>query len=190
MIVTYEAIWRSCDKFLSRQNQVSPIRRRRSRPTNVEIASKFKQEVLTSVNQCILQLGFRILDDEAYDCLLNYPWPGNVRELRNAIESALLTARDGITTVNDLPPEIGAPTAAASSGSVQALCDPPSPPVPRVRSLEMAEAESIRFAIKQCHGNLTQVAAQLGIAKSTLYEKIKKYQLRHELGTRRSGRSV
>ncbi|MGF6598408.1 transcriptional regulator of acetoin/glycerol metabolism [Paraburkholderia sp. GAS448] len=135
-------------------------------------------------------LGGIVFDNEAYDRLLNYPWPGNVRELRNAIEGALLTARDGIITVNDLPPEIGAPTAAGSPGAVQAACDPPSPSIQRVRSLEMAEAESIRFAIQQCQGNLTQVAAQLGIAKSTLYEKVKKYQLTHELGTRRSGRSV
>jgi transcriptional regulator of acetoin/glycerol metabolism len=129
-------------------------------------------------------------DDESYDRLLNYPWPGNVRELRNAIESALLTARGGTITVNDLPPEIGAPTAAGSPDAVPVSCDPPSPSIQRVRSLEMVEAESIRFAIQQCQGNLAQAAAQLGIAKSTLYEKIKKYQLTHELETRRSGKSV
>ncbi|MFM0027351.1 sigma-54-dependent Fis family transcriptional regulator [Paraburkholderia madseniana] len=135
-------------------------------------------------------LGGIVFDDEAYDSLLNYPWPGNVRELRNAIEGALLTARDGIITANDLPPEIGAPTAVGSPDALLAASDPPSPSIRRVRSLEMTEAESIRFAIQQCQGNLTQVAAELGIAKSTLYEKIKKYQLTHELGTRRSGRSV
>jgi transcriptional regulator of acetoin/glycerol metabolism len=136
-------------------------------------------------------LGETVFDDAAYDRLLNYPWPGNVRELRNAIEGALLMAVDGIITVNALPPEIGALTADGSTDAVQAApCDPPSLSIQRVCSLETAEAESIRFAIQQSQGNLTQVAAQLGIAKSTLYEKIKKYQLTHERGTKRnSGRS-
>jgi transcriptional regulator of acetoin/glycerol metabolism len=49
----------------------------------------------------------------------------------------------------------------------------------------MEEAESIRVAIQQSRGNLTQVAAQLGIAKSTLYQKIRKYALMKDLGTTR-----
>jgi transcriptional regulator of acetoin/glycerol metabolism len=135
-------------------------------------------------------LGELVFDDEAYECLLNYRWPGNVRELRNAIEGALLTARDGIITVNDLPPEIGTPPiAAGSAGAVPVACYPRSASVQRVPSLEMAEAESIRFAIQQCQGNLTLTAAQLGIAKSTLYEKIKKYQMTDELRLMRSGRA-
>jgi transcriptional regulator of acetoin/glycerol metabolism len=52
----------------------------------------------------------------------------------------------------------------------------------KVRSLEMAEAESIRFAIQQSQGNLTQAAAQLGIAKSTLYQKLRKYAIVRDLG--------
>jgi transcriptional regulator of acetoin/glycerol metabolism len=49
----------------------------------------------------------------------------------------------------------------------------------------MAEAEAIRLAIQQSDGNLTQVAIQLGIAKSTLYQKIKKYGLTQDLGATR-----
>jgi DNA-binding NtrC family response regulator len=44
-------------------------------------------------------------------------------------------------------------------------------------SLRMAEAEYIRQALARHRGNLTQAAAQLGIAKSTLYEKLRRYDL-------------
>jgi len=130
-----------------------------------------------------------VFDDVAYECLLNYTWPGNVREMRNAIEGAVLMARDGIMTVAELPPEIGA--LAVSPGGVRDTASSGLSALARqkVRSLEMAEAESIRFAIQQSQGNLTQAAAQLGIAKSTLYQKIRKYALAHDLGiTRRVSR--
>jgi len=124
-----------------------------------------------------------VLDDEAYEQLLNYDWPGNVRELRNVIEGAVLIARDGIIAVDDLPPEIRDAACADSRGV--ASSDGHSLPLPRVPSLEMAEAEAIRLAIQQSDGNLTQVAIQLGIAKSTLYQKIKKYGLSQDLGATR-----
>jgi transcriptional regulator of acetoin/glycerol metabolism len=130
-----------------------------------------------------------VFDDVAYECLLNYTWPGNVREMRNAIEGAVLMARDGIMTVAELPPEIAA--SAVSPGGVRDTASSGLSALARqkVRSLEMAEAESIRFAIQQSQGNLTQAAAQLGIAKSTLYQKIRKYALAHDLGiTRRVSR--
>jgi transcriptional regulator of acetoin/glycerol metabolism len=118
-----------------------------------------------------------VFDDVAYRCLLNYTWPGNVREMRNVIEGAVLMARDGTITVAELPPEIG--VCAAASPELSALASQ------KIRSLEMAEAESIRFAIQQCQGNLTEAAAQLGIAKSTLYQKIRKYALVRDLGVSR-----
>jgi transcriptional regulator of acetoin/glycerol metabolism len=124
-----------------------------------------------------------VIDDEAHECLLNYDWPGNVREMRNAIEGAVLMARDGIIAMDDLPPEIRAAAPADSQRTA-----PPaghSLPLQKIPSLEMAEAESIRLAIQQAQGNLTHVAFQLGIAKSTLYQKIKKYGLTQDLGATR-----
>jgi transcriptional regulator of acetoin/glycerol metabolism len=129
-----------------------------------------------------------VFDDVAYKCLLNYAWPGNVREMRNAIEGALLMARDGIMTVAELPPEIG--VLAVSAGGVQETASSALSALARqkVRSLEMAETESIRFAIQQSQGNLTEAAAQLGIAKSTLYQKLRKYAIVRDLGVRRVSR--
>jgi transcriptional regulator of acetoin/glycerol metabolism len=125
-----------------------------------------------------------VIDDAAYECLLNYAWPGNVRELRNAIEGAVLMASDSIIRIGDLPAEIHTPSFCASAQDESSAGV--SETVPReARSLEAAEAESIRFAIQHYRGNLTEVAAQLGIAKSTLYQKVAKYGLTDDILTAR-----
>ncbi|MEK7917697.1 sigma-54-dependent Fis family transcriptional regulator [Burkholderia contaminans] len=113
-------------------------------------------------------------DNDAYARLLSYNWPGNVRELRNAIEGSLLLTEGNVITGEKLPVEIGARKAhdvrtAQTSDS--------EPRHGAIESLQMAEAESIRRALARHAGNLTHAASQLGIAKSTLYEKIRKYKL-------------
>ncbi|MFP3555482.1 sigma-54-dependent Fis family transcriptional regulator [Paraburkholderia sp. SIMBA_049] len=127
-----------------------------------------------------------VIDDTAYECLMNYAWPGNVRELRNAIEGAVLMANDGVIRIGDLPVEIQTNTPSFSAGARDKSSVGASEAAPReVRSLDEAEAESIRNAILQSDGNLTQVAAQLGIAKSTLYQKVAKYGLTDDILTAR-----
>jgi len=85
-------------------------------------------------------------------------------------------------TVSDLPAEV----AAASAGGPPTFGAPGSHPV---TGLETVERDAIRAAILTYHGNLTQVARTLSIAKSTLYLKIERYALDHVLRTvRPSGR--
>ena len=121
----------------------------------------------------------RRFDDDAYARLLSYAWPGNVRELRNAIEGSLLLADGDLITADKLPAEIGA-AATSTVRAAQPLTSQPGPAA--ADSLKMAEAETIRRALAQHAGNLTQAANQLGIAKSTLYEKIRKYNLLEAVG--------
>jgi transcriptional regulator of acetoin/glycerol metabolism len=129
-----------------------------------------------------------VIDEPAYECLMNYAWPGNVRELRNAIEGAVLMACDGVIKVGDLPAEIHSPHLFA--GARDQPSAGPSEAEPReVRSLQQAEAESIRLAIQQSRGNLTAAATQLGVAKSTLYQKIAKYGLADDILTARRSSS-
>ncbi|KER69975.1 Fis family transcriptional regulator [Burkholderia cepacia] len=116
----------------------------------------------------------RSFDDDAYARLLDYSWPGNVRELRNAIEGSLLLSDGPTITVDNLPAEIGGAAADLQTG--QPVVTGPAAPGTG-ESLRMAEAESIRRALARHAGNLTKAAGQLGIAKSTLYEKIRKYHL-------------
>ncbi|WP_240057520.1 sigma-54-dependent Fis family transcriptional regulator [Paraburkholderia azotifigens] len=121
-----------------------------------------------------------VIEDTAFECLMNYAWPGNVRELRNAIEGAVLMACDGVIRIGDLPTEIQTPL--VFEGAHDRPHTAASEPTPReVLSLDAAEAESIRFAIQKHRGNVTEAAAQLGIAKSTLYQKVAKYGLTDEI---------
>jgi len=109
------------------------------------------------------------LSDAVAACLCAYDWPGNVRELRNVMEAAVLISEGAPLDVSMLPSELqqAVPPAAAPPDALTA-----SP----VR-LDQAQAVFIRQAIAAANGNLTRAARQLGIAKSTLYAKIRAYGL-------------
>lgn len=123
-------------------------------------------------------------DEEAAACLERYDWPGNVRELRNAVESSLLMAQDSLITPDSLPPEILSGTVIPPGAAQEPLASLAAKPC----SLESAEVESIRYALAHCEGNLTRAATHLGIAKSTLYEKIRKYGLSGAVSNTRNAR--
>lgn len=108
---------------------------------------------------------------EVMDVLMEYPWPGNVRELRNVIEGMVLLAEEDILTSDDLPPEFVAPVVPSASG---AFVDAPSSAEKSGR-LADSERQAIIAAIRAEGGNFTRAAIRLGIAKSTLYEKMKRY---------------
>ena len=82
---------------------------------------------------------------EAFQKLLDYSWPGNVRELQNAIEYAVVLARQNKIGVKELPAEVQLPaalqqmSATTISGGVQSLDD--------------MERNAIIQALAQCHGN-------------------------------------
>jgi len=105
-----------------------------------------------------------------------YAWPGNVRELRNVVEGLALMTADETITVADLPVELAAST-------VEGAPTHGAPASTTVTSLDAVERDAITAAILTYHGNLTQVARALHMAKSTLYLKIQKYGLHHVLRT-------
>src|SRR6185295_3149631 len=102
---------------------------------------------------------------EAFQKLLDYSWPGNVRELQNAIEYAVVLARNDIIGIKELPAEIQLPPALQTSPA----------PVRRsgVASLDDMERETILQALTQTHGNKKKAAELLGIQRPTLYNKMK-----------------
>jgi transcriptional regulator with PAS, ATPase and Fis domain len=110
------------------------------------------------------------IEPEVITALENHDWQGNVRELRNVIESMVLMASGESLGLNDLPPEIGLPL---DAGSKEINVRSPAP----AGKLEDAELVFIRESLEADRGNLTLVAKHLGIAKSTLYVKLKKYGL-------------
>jgi transcriptional regulator of acetoin/glycerol metabolism len=102
--------------------------------------------------------------------LCAYDWPGNVRELRNVMETAVLMSEGASLDVAMLPPEL-------QQASAPAVAAPADAPANAPVRLDQAQAIFIRQAIAAANGNLTRAARQLGIAKSTLYAKMRAYGL-------------
>jgi len=98
---------------------------------------------------------------EATEFLLKYEWPGNVRELENAIERAVILAKNSYIEVADLPQENLLLTASAPLG----------------RSLREVEMERILNVLNETGGNYSEAARTLGISRATLYNKIRAYGL-------------
>jgi DNA-binding NtrC family response regulator len=127
--------------------------------------------VNTFVQRFAKQLGKAepTITPEAFQKLLDYSWPGNVRELQNAIEYAVVLARNDIIGIKELPAEIQLPPALQTSPA----------PVRRsgVASLDDMERETILQALTQTHGNKKKAAELLGIQRPTLYNKMKRYAI-------------
>jgi DNA-binding NtrC family response regulator len=109
----------------------------------------------------------------ALQALLHAPWPGNVRELENALERAVLLADGTLVDLADLPPEL-APAAADTPASApwEAL-----PLGPLKRALEIPERALIVRALRHHAGHRAEAAATLGINRTTLFNKMRKYDL-------------
>ena len=105
------------------------------------------------------------LSPPAEEKLVRHSWPGNVRELRNVLERALLLSGRDVLEASDLRlEEPGAERAeAAAPGSTL--------------TLEELERRHITHVLESLGGRVAEASQQLGIPRSTLYQKIKKYGL-------------
>src|SRR6267143_1171239 len=106
---------------------------------------------------------------EAFQKLLDYFWPGNVREVQNAMEYAVVLARQNTVTVKELPGELQLP---AALQQIERRAVPQG-----VQSLDDMERVTILQALAQCHGNKKKAAELLGIQRPTLYNKLKRYAI-------------
>jgi len=117
-------------------------------------------------------------DPEVSAALQCYAWPGNVRELRNVVEAMALLAQGDVVGLGDLPPNIASAVEAKLEPTGHGGAD---------GGLEGVERDAIASAIRTHGGNLTQVAIELRISKSTLYLKMKKYGLESSVRAIRLG---
>ncbi len=138
---------------------------------------------------------------DAIAAMTSYAWPGNVRELRNAVERAVVLGDREQIIADDLPPSLHAarprartspPTPLLGSRSMHTepsevfidVAPPPAPalpakapPPPAARSLRDLEKDGIVAALAATGGNKAQAAAILEIDRSTLYKKLKDYDI-------------
>ncbi|MDE5416288.1 sigma 54-interacting transcriptional regulator [Alkalihalobacterium chitinilyticum] len=111
----------------------------------------------------------------------NYHWPGNIRQLENVLERAYHYCQKTKIEVHHLPKEI--------LDSCDVLAEPVASlpkneadlPINRQRSMDQTEKQVIIQALLQCEGNRTKAARLLGVSRTTLYQKIKKYNIKEEL---------
>ncbi|MFO8056629.1 MAG: sigma 54-interacting transcriptional regulator [bacterium] len=104
------------------------------------------------------------LSAEALKLLRSYDFPGNVRELENAIEHAFVLCHDSIIGAEHLPARI------VSGAEKQAGTPPES---------DLSEEDMIRQTLERKAGNRRKAARELGMHRTTLWRKMKKYGLDH-----------
>ncbi|MBC7911277.1 MAG: sigma-54-dependent Fis family transcriptional regulator [Pyrinomonadaceae bacterium] len=126
------------------------------------------------------------LTPEATEALRAYHWPGNVRQLRNCLERAVLLADHGRITLAELPPEVTRPaTFPAAQGMSSASGINNSAPLPAPdaagtpASLRDVERQQILAALEQTGWHRGKTAEILGISPSTLYRRLRDYNLEH-----------
>ena len=135
--------------------RIPPLRERR------EDVPLLAQEFIDRLSH---ELGREVtgISDEALRVLMDHDWPGNVRELENAIERALVSCKSGVLAAEDL-------------AFLQAAAPADGLRLPAGLSLQDLERQYIGVTLQRTQGNVKAAADALGIDRSTLYEKIKKY---------------
>lgn len=135
--------------------EIPPLRDRKE--DIVPLAERFIERFCKQYDK-----GNIILSTAAKEKLREHPWYGNIRELEHAMEKAVIINEDGILSEEhfNFPRKTTTPPAEIT-----------------VSTLEEMELQMIQKAMEKCNGNLSAVAAQLGITRQTLYNKMKKFGL-------------
>ena len=121
----------------------------------VPLAERFLRQYGDLYNKVNLRLS-----EEAEKKLTSLPWYGNIRELQHAIEKAVILSDGRMISAEDI-----------DGGNQQKR----EKPLEEVQTLDEMESRMIEKTIRECEGNLSVVAARLGISRQTLYNKIKRY---------------
>nr|MDP9120222.1 sigma 54-interacting transcriptional regulator [Acidobacteriota bacterium] len=130
-----------------------------------------RQDIPLLAARFLEQLGREIgrpapeLAPAAQKALLDYSWPGNIRELRNVLERAVLLTEATTLNLADLRFDNG----------------PAGAPLPPGQRLTEVEEHHIRQALDRAGGSVPRAARALGVPRSTLYEKLKRYDLKQTL---------
>jgi two-component system NtrC family response regulator len=132
---------------------LTPLRERKS--DIVLLGDAFLQEIATSFGRPPAGL-----TRDAREALLQHDWPGNVRELRNALERAAILCEGGLISAQHL-----------------SLHTPRRPVQAGTTDLNVVEQETIEAVMRECRGNKSKAAKRLGLSRTQLYGRLRKYDL-------------
>lgn len=140
----------------------------RSRGNDIEILSKYFIE-----KYCKKQ-GWKIpeITPETQKIINEYKWPGNVRQLQNAMTYAVNTAQKGQINPENLPNYIMTDTVPISNDKMVNE---------EMLRLDNLEKIAIETALLRSDNNMDRAVEMLGISRSTLYRKLKDYNINHKL---------
>ena len=127
------------------------------------LADRFIQKFNTARGRAIAGVS-----QEALSILMQHDFPGNVRELENAIEHAFILCKGTVITPECLPGEILQAVGYSAEEPGIEIAEGQNP-------LEAAEAHAIRQVLARHDGHRTRAAEDLGIHKTTLFRKMKRY---------------
>jgi two-component system nitrogen regulation response regulator NtrX len=166
-------------------------------PVHVPPLSSRKEDVALLAEHFIHEfaeaegLADKEISGEALAMLERYSWPGNVRELRNLMERAVILVpgpviqpadiQDWLVPVTrDARPGAGAPAGAATTAAGEDAAGEASaePPANLREEMERREADTILRVLESVRWNVTQAAAQLGVDRTNLHRKMRKYGIR------------
>jgi len=137
--------------------QMPPLRNRRN---DIPLLARYFLRHFATEQETLAQR----FSSEAMRNLLDYSWPGNVRELENSIEHAAVLAKGKYIEISDLPASLLLRTETGERARSS-------------RSLVENERKLLMEVLEECDWNKKAAAHQLGISRSTLYDKLRKYQL-------------
>jgi DNA-binding NtrC family response regulator len=144
--------------------RVPPLR---ERPEDVPVLARL---LLDGFAADLGRRGVR-LSDPAQRALAAYSWPGNVRELRNVLERALLFCSREVLEPEDLR------LAGTAAAAAEALAPDPAGGGESDLTLEQLERRHIERVLRETNGRVAEASQRLGVPRSTLYQKIKKFAL-------------
>jgi transcriptional regulator with PAS, ATPase and Fis domain len=133
--------------------QIPPLRERRV--DIVPLSETFLQDIGRSFGRPPARL-----TRDARQALLQYEWPGNVRELRNVLERATILCEGPLIDTTHLTLESGARS-----------------PRNDTTDLSVVERTTIAKVMQECRGNKTRAARRLGLTRSQLHLRVRKYGL-------------
>ena len=163
--------------------EVPPLR---NRPQDIPLL------IQDFVQSYVRQNGLKPLafTEQALSVLAAYPWPGNVRELKNFVERMLITQAGKSVDSCHLPPEFLIHEQAAAAGEEAAEAGPPDDLALAAESLAIGkgpmdikqaradfEAAFLRAKLAECEGNISKLAKAVGLDRSSLYRKLKEYNI-------------